>query len=158
MDRNEKLKIFAKCLGDPIYAVETFLKTYDLTQKGFVPFKLFYKQKQIIKSYEENNRNIVTKPRQAGVSTTTAAYIAIKIAFCDPNNPWKILVLANKQTLAQEFLKKIKDFTDQIPEWVWGIGEGESYLDIEAKGHIKTKSTKCEVKALATSKDLRGKK
>ena len=157
MDRNEKLKIFAKCLGDPIYAVETFLKTYDLTQKGFVPFKLFYKQKQIIKSYEENNRNIVTKPRQAGVSTTTAAYIAIKIAFCDPNNPWKILVLANKQTLAQEFLKKIKDFTDQIPEWVWGIGEGESYLDIEAKGHIKTKSTKCEVKALATSKDaLRG--
>ena len=92
MDRNEKLKIFAKCLGDPIYAVETFLKTYDLTQKGFVPFKLFYKQKQIIKSYEENNRNIVTKPRQAGVSTTTAAYIAIKIAFCDPNNPWKVLV------------------------------------------------------------------
>ena len=48
MDRNEKLKIFAKCLGDPIYAVETFLKTYDLTQKGFVPFKLFYKQKQIM--------------------------------------------------------------------------------------------------------------
>ena len=157
MDRNEKLKIFAKCLGDPIYAVETFLKTYDLTQKGFVPFKLFYKQKQIIKSYEENNRNIVTKPSQAGVSTTTAAYIAIKIAFCDPNNPWKVLVLANKQTLAQEFLKKIKDFTDQIPEWVWGISEGDSYLDIEAKGHIKTKTTKCEVKALATSKDaLRG--
>ena len=67
MDRNEKLKIFAKCLSDPIYAIETFLKTYDLTQKGFVPFNLFYKQKQIIKSYEENNRNIVTKPRQAGV-------------------------------------------------------------------------------------------
>ena len=70
----------------------------------------------------------------------------MKIAFCDPNNPWKILVLANKQTLAQEFLKKIKDFTDQIPEWVWGIGEGESYLDIEAKGHIKTKTTKLTIK------------
>jgi hypothetical protein len=157
MDRNEKLKIFAKCLSDPIYAIETFLKTYDLTQEGYVPFKLFHKQRDIIKSYEENNRNIVTKPRQAGVSTTTAAYIAIKIAFCDPNNPWKVLVLANKQTLAQEFLKKIKDFTDQIPSWVWGVEENESYLDIEAKGHIKTKSTKCEVKALATSKDaLRG--
>jgi len=157
MDRNEKLKIYARSLEDPIYAIETFLKTYDLTQKGFVPFKLFHKQKEIIKSYEKYDRNIVTKPRQAGVSTTTAAYVAIKIAFGDPNNPWKVLVLANKQTLAQEFLKKIKDFTDQIPPWVWGINEGDSYLDIEAKGHIKTKGSKCEVKALATSKDaLRG--
>ena len=157
MDKSEKLKIYAKCLSDPIYTIENFLKTYDLTQKGFVPFKLFHKQKEIIKSYEEHNRNIVTKPRQAGVSTTTAAYVAAKIAFGDPNNPWKVLVLANKQTLAQEFLKKIKDFLDQIPAWVWGINEGDSYLSIEAKGHIKTKDTKCEVKALATSKDaLRG--
>ena len=157
MDRGEQLKVYAKCLGDPIYAIETFLKTYDLTQKGFVPFKLFHKQKEIIKSYEKHNRNIVTKPRQAGVSTTTAAYIAAKIAFGDPNNPWKVLVLANKQTLAQEFLKKIKDFLDQIPPWVWGIDEEDSYLSIESKGHIKTKDTQCEVKALATSKDaLRG--
>ena len=157
MDRGQQLKVYAKCLGDPIYAIETFLKTYDLTQKGFVPFKLFHKQKEIIKSYEKHNRNIVTKPRQAGVSTTTAAYIAAKIAFGDPNNPWKVLVLANKQTLAQEFLKKIKDFLDQIPSWVWGIDEDESYLSIESKGHIKTKDTQCEVKALATSKDaLRG--
>jgi len=157
MDRTEKIKIYATSLKDPIYAIETFLKTYDLTQKGSVPFKLFHKQKDIIKSYEKYDRNIVTKPRQAGVSTTTAAYVAVKIAFGDPNNPWKVLVLANKQTLAQEFLKKIKDFTDQIPPWVWGVEEGESYLDIEAKGHIKTKGTQCEVKALATSKDaLRG--
>ena len=41
MDRGQQLKVYAKCLGDPIYAIETFLKTYDLTQKGFVPFKLF---------------------------------------------------------------------------------------------------------------------
>lgn len=157
MDRAEKIKLYATSLKDPIYAIETFLKTYDLTQKGFVPFKLFHKQKDIVKSYEKYDRNIVTKPRQAGVSTTTAAYVAVKIAFGDPNNPWKVLVLANKQTLAQEFLKKIKDFLDQIPNWVWGVDEGESYLDIEAKGHIKTKGTKCEVKALATSKDaLRG--
>ena len=69
----------------------------------------------------------------------------------DPNNPWKVLVLANKQTLAQEFLKKIKDFLDQIP-WVWGVNEDESYLSIESKGHIKTKDTQCEVKD-STSKD-----
>jgi len=158
MNKNEQLQVFAKCLGDPIFSIESFFKTFDLTQKGMVPFKLFYKQKQIIKSYEKFNRNIITKPRQAGVSTTTAAYIAAKCAFGDPENPHKVLILANKQTLAQEFLKKVKDFLDQIPYWVWGIDDlEESYLDTDSKGHLKLKSTKCEIRALATSKDaLRG--
>ena len=157
MDRAEQLKIFARCLGDPIYSIETFLKTFDLTQEGMVPFKLFYKQKEIIKSYEEHNRNLVTKPRQAGVSTTTAAYIAVKSAFGDPDNPTKVLILANKQTLAQEFLKKVKDFLDQIPYWVWGLDESSDYLEINSKGHLKLKSNGCEIRALATSKDaLRG--
>ena len=151
MNKNEQLHVFAKCLGDPIFAIETFFKTFDLTQKGMVPFKLFYKQKQIIKSYEKHNRNIITKPRQAGVSTTTAAYIAAKCAFGDPENPHKVLILANKQTFAQEFLKKVKDFLDQIPYWVWGIDDlEESYLETDSKGHLKLKSTKCEIRALAT--------
>ena len=157
MDRAEQLKIFARSLGDPIYAIETFLKTFDLTQKGNVPFKLYYKQKEIINSYEKHNRNIVTKPRQAGVSTTTAAYIAVKCAFGDPDNPHKVLILANKQTLAQEFLKKVKDFLDQIPYWVWGLDESSDYLEVNSKGHLKLKNNGCEIRALATSKDaLRG--
>lgn len=157
MERAEQLKVYARSLGDPIYAIETFLKTFDLTQSGNVPFKLFYKQKEIIRSYEKYNRNLVTKPRQAGVSTTTAAYIAVKSAFGDPDNPHKVLILANKQALAQEFLKKIKEFLDQIPYWVWGLEEGQDYLEINSKGHLKLKSNGCEIRAVATSKDaLRG--
>jgi intein/homing endonuclease len=157
MTRSEQIEIYGKCLYDPIYTIEKFFMTFDLTQKGNVPFRLFHKQKEIIHTYENNNRIIVTKPRQAGVSTTTAAYIASKIAFGDPKNPWKVLILANKQTLAQEFLQKIRDFLDQVPNWVWGIDDGSTYLTTDSKGHIKIKSTKCEVKALATSKDaLRG--
>ena len=59
MNKNEQLQVFAKCLGDPIFSIESFFKTFDLTQKGMVPFKLFYKQKQIIKSYEKFNRKIL---------------------------------------------------------------------------------------------------
>ena len=157
MERAEQLIVYARSLGDPIYAIETFLKTFDLTQSGNVPFKLFHKQKEIIKSYEKYNRNLVTKPRQAGVSTTTAAYIAVKTAFGDPDNPHKVLILANKQALAQEFLKKVKDFLDQIPYWVWGLDEDTDYLEINSKGHLKLKANGCEIRALATSKDaLRG--
>lgn len=111
---------YANCLLDPKYAISTYLRTFDKTQEGFVPFKLFEKQKEIIGCYEKHRFNLITKPRQAGISTTTQAYAAIKCAFADPENPETIVVIANKLTLAKKFTKGIKDFVVQLPRWVWG--------------------------------------
>jgi len=160
LSRAEQLKIYAKCLQDPTYAIESFLETFDMTQKGYVPFKLFPKQKEIVWAYEKHRFNIVTKPRQAGVSTTTAAYQAVKLTFADENNPEKVLIIANKRDMAMEFLAKIKDFLDQIPRWVWG----QEYVDDPEKSIYATESKQhlvlvngSQVKAVATSKDaLRG--
>ena len=154
---------YAKCLDNPIYAIETYLQTFDKTQEGFVPFKLFVRQKEIVRAYEKHRFNLVTKPRQAGISTTTQAYCAIKIGFADPNNPETIIVIANKLTLAKKFLKGIKDYVNQLPRWVWG---GEYYGDKEKeKKSIFVKDSQIEVElpngskiiAVATSEDaLRG--
>lgn len=154
---------YAKCLDNPIYAIETYLQTFDKTQEGFVPFKLFVRQKEIVRAYEKHRFNLVTKPRQAGISTTTQAYCAIKIGFADPNNPETIIVIANKLTLAKKFLKGIKDYVNQLPRWVWG---GEYYGDKEKeKKSIFIKDSQIEVElpngskiiAVATSEDaLRG--
>lgn len=117
---SEILKEYAKCLMDPKYAIETYLQTFDKTQEGFVPFKLFQRQKYIVDSYEQHRWNIVTKPRQAGISTTTQAYASIKCAFADSSNPETVIVIANKLNLAKKFLKGIKDYASQLPRWVWG--------------------------------------
>ncbi len=159
----EIFKEYSKCLMNPIYAIETYLETFDKTQEGFVPFKLFPRQKQIINAYEANRFNLVTKPRQAGVSTTTAAYMAIKVGWADEDNPEAILIIANKQELAFEFLAKIKDFLSQLPRWVWGHeyygnpkNEGKSIFLTDSKKEIKLPNGS-RVKAVATSKDaLRG--
>lgn len=160
LSRKQQILTYAKCLADPTYAIETFLQTFDKTQNGYVPFKLFPKQKEIVSAYEAHRFNIITKPRQAGVSTTTAAYLAIKLAFGDPNNPDKVLVLANKQDMAQEFLSKVKEFLSQIPRWVWGQefaqNPAKTIYSTESKKHLILYN-KCQIKALATSKDaLRG--
>lgn len=161
MNRSEQLQEYAKCLADPVYAVETYLETFDQTQSGYVPFQLFPKQKELVHSIFDNRFTIVTKPRQAGITTTTAACMAVKVSFYgDASIPDKILILANRQEIAQEFLKKIKEFLEQIPRWVWGIEYVEdpkkSIFLTDSKKHIIL-PTKCEVKALATSKDaLRG--
>lgn len=163
LTKQEIFDEYGKCLMDYGYAIETYLKTFDKTQEGFVPFKLFPKQKEIIQGYRENRFNMVTKPRQAGVSTTTAAYAAIKVCFADPNNPEAVLVLANKQDMAFEFLAKIKDFILQVPRWVWGSEyygtpkkEEKSIFLTESKKEIKLPNGS-RIKAVATSKDaLRG--
>jgi len=160
---HEIFKEYARCLTNPVYAIETYLETFDKTQEGFVPFKLFPRQKEIISAYEKHRFNIVTKPRQAGVSTTTAAYMSIKVGFADKDNPEAILIIANKQELAFEFLAKIKDFLAQLPRWVWGHeyygnpkNEGKSIFLTDSKKEIKLPNGS-RVKAVATSKDaLRG--
>ncbi|CAM6000063.1 unnamed protein product, partial [Sphagnum balticum] len=154
---------YAKCLASPVYAIETYLETFDKTQEGFVPFKLFPRQKEIIYAYESHKHNLVTKPRQAGVSTTTAAYMAIKLALADKDNPENVLIIANKQALAFEFLAKIKDFLGQLPRWLWGPdyygnpkNDKKSIFTIDSKQEIKLPNGG-RVKAVATSKDaLRG--
>ena len=159
----EIFKEYSKCLMTPIYAIETYLETFDKTQEGFVPFKLFPRQKEIISAYEKNRFNLVTKPRQAGVSTTTAAYMAIKVGWADEDNPEAVLIIANKQELAFEFLAKIKDFLSQLPRWVWGHeyygnpkNEGKTIFLTDSKKEIKLPNGS-RVKAVATSKDaLRG--
>ena len=160
---HEILKEYTKGLVNPMYVIETYLETFDKTQEGFVPFQLFPRQKEIIRAYEAHRFNLVTKPRQAGVSTTTAAYMAVKVGWADSENPENILIIANKQELAFEFLAKIKDFLSQLPRWVWGDEyygndkkDSKSIFLTDSKKEIKLPNGS-RVKAVATSKDaLRG--
>ena len=163
LTRAEIFDEYANCLLSPIYVIESYFETFDKTQEGFVPFQLFERQKEIIYAYEKHRYNIVTKPRQAGVSTTTAAYLAAKIGFAEETNPESVLIVANKQDLAFEFLNKIKDFLNQIPRWAWGPeyygnpkNDKKSIFIKDSQKEIKLPNG-CRVKAVATSKDaLRG--
>jgi len=159
----EILKEYLKCIQNPSYAIETYLETKDLTQGGFVPFKLFPRQKEIVEAYDKYPYNLVTKPRQAGISTTTQAYMAIKAGFCHPDNPETILIIANKLKLAQKFVRGIKDYLIQLPRWIWG----PDYYGSEEneKRDIFVTDSKIEIElpngtqiiAVATSEDaLRG--
>tara|TARA_R110000796_G_scaffold58413_5_gene134901 strand:- start:8972 stop:10834 length:1863 start_codon:yes stop_codon:yes gene_type:complete len=160
---SEILEEYGKCLMDPCYAITEYLKTFDKTQEGFVPFKLFPKQIDIVNAYRNHRFTMVTKPRQAGVSTTTAAYAAVIASFAADTNPEQILIVANKQDMAFEFLDKIKDFVNQFPRWVWGSDyygtpekEAKTIYSTESKKELKLPNGS-RIKAVATSKNaLRG--
>jgi len=148
----EQLKEYARIIKDTPYALRTYLQTYDNTQKKFVPLDLFPDQIQLISDYEEFNENITKKYRQAGVSTVTAAWISKLLQIAKPDNPHKILIIANKRDTAIELSNKIKDFLRQWPDWM-NVG-----FDPDKNSESRYRlNNGCEVKAVATSKDaLRG--
>lgn len=150
--RIEQLKEYVRIQKDVGYSLKTYLTTYDNTQKKFVPLELFPDQLQLIKDYEDYNENITRKYRQAGVSTVTAAWISRRLQLASPDNPDRVLVIANKRDTAIEMANKIRHFLDQWPEWI-NVG---FHPDKNSESRFRLNNG-CEVKAVATSADaLRG--
>jgi len=152
LTKEKVLLEYAKCVKDTDYALSTYLQTYDNTQKGYVPLKLFPDQKHLIDDFENYEENIALKYRQAGVSTVTSAWVSKRLVFAKKSKPEKILIIANKLDTAVEMANKIRGFVDQWPDWLGVTFSNEK----NSQRHFKL-SNGCEVKAVATSKDaLRG--
>lgn len=113
---------FIKCMTDKsrIYMIENFLTTYDLQKRQFVQFKLFPRQKDFLQALCKHRNNITTKPRQAGITTTTAAFITCELVLADAKSPETVLIVGNKLDLSQQMLQKIKQFLLQVPRFFWG--------------------------------------
>jgi hypothetical protein len=150
--RAEQLLEYAKIIKDTPYALRTYLQTYDNTQKKYVPMDLFPDQIQLIQDYEDYNENITKKYRQAGVTTVTAAWLSKKLQLAKPENPERILIIANKRDTAIEMANKVRHFIEQWPEWI-NVGFSPD-KNSESRFRLNNGS---EVKAVATSADaLRG--
>lgn len=122
---------YIKCVSDKsrIYMIENFLKTFDMRKNREVPFKLFPRQKDLIQAFRDYTRNITLKPRQAGITTTAAAFIACEIALADKESPETVLIVGRDLKLSQNLLEKIEHFLLQLPRWFWG----EEFFSIDPK-------------------------
>lgn len=154
MDFKQKAQEILLSSKDPVYFIENFLQTFDQTQNGMVPFKLFRRQQDIVRAFQKERFHLVLKYRQAGISTISTAFAVWLLLFSSKESPERVLIVANKLDTAKMMLKKIKDFYAQVPEWMLDILEHQQVKNSET--HIGF-SNACEAKALATSADaLRG--
>ena len=113
---------YINCFNDKtrIYFIENYLSTFNAMERKEVPFKLFPRQKEYLKSCAKNSNTIAIKHRQSGVSTISAAFIAGQCVFAKKNSPETALCIANKLDQAIELSNKIIGFLDQVPRWMWG--------------------------------------
>ena len=113
---------YVKCFSDKsrTYMIENYLKTFDMRENREVPFKLFPRQKDLIRDISEHIRTVFCKPRQAGATTCVAAFIACQIALANPESPETVLIVGRDEALSINMLEKIEAFLQQFPRWFWG--------------------------------------
>ncbi len=114
-----------RCASDPIYFIETYLTIFDQTQGDIVngkavgkivPFKLFFFQKDLINDFLKNEYVITNKYRQAGVTTTTCAYVSWYIMF---NENRAVALVADKlDTARDEVMHDVVTFIESCPVWL----------------------------------------
>ena len=129
LDYQHLMSEYMKCYADKsrVYMIQNYLKTYDATQRREVPFKLFPRQQDLCQALGNASNVVTTKPRQAGITTTSAAFIACEMVLAEKDTPQTVLAIGNTLDLAQQMLFKIRDFLLQFPLWMWG----NEYLDTD---------------------------
>ena len=105
---------YIRCAKDPVY----FMKKYCLIQhptKGKIPFKLFPYQEELTNDIQENDRVIILKSRQLGISTLSAGYSLWTMLFHSDKN---ILVVAIDQNTSKNLVTKVSVMFENLPSWL----------------------------------------
>ncbi len=72
-DYNYQCKEYQQMANDPVAFIEKYGICH-IPSKGYVPFKLHDHQKELLRAYHANDRNIVHHARQTGITLINALY------------------------------------------------------------------------------------
>ena len=142
----ELLQIYKKCMDDPIYFAEEYVKVISLDQ-GLVPFKLYPYQKEMFGHFNDNRFSIILACRQSGKSISACAYLLWYALF----HPEKtIAILANKGATAREMLSRITLMLENIPFF---LQPGSKALN---KGSLEFSNNSRVIAAATSGSSIRG--
>jgi len=103
-----------KCARDPIYFVNEYGFIMHPTI-GLSPFVAYPHQEKLIKSYHENQLNIVVGARQVGITISTVMYILWYAMF---HSDKRILICSDKVSNTQEILDKLRVAYEKLPAFL----------------------------------------
>jgi hypothetical protein len=142
----ELLKEYKKCMNNPIYFAENYVKVISL-DKGLIPFKLYTYQKEMFGHFNDNRFSIILACRQSGKSISACAYLLWYALF----NPEKtVAVLANKGATSREMLSRITLMLENIPFF---LQPGSKALN---KGSLEFSNNSRIIAAATSGSSIRG--
>ena len=127
---------YVRCKMSPIY----FMKKYCMIQhpvKGRIPFKLYPYQEQMLQNFVDNDRNIILKSRQLGISTLIAGYALWLILFHEDKN---VLVVAIDQSTSKNLVTKIRVMIEFLPSWLKPKTQEDNKLSVRLSNGSQVKA------------------
>lgn len=115
MSTQRQVQEIIQCGKDPAYFFNKYAKIQHPI-KGLVPFNTFPFQDDCVQDFIDNKFNVVLKSRQLGLSTLCAAYAVWLALFYKDQN---ILIIATKQAVAQNIIRKVKTVINNLPPWMF---------------------------------------
>lgn len=110
----ENVAELKKCMHDPIYFMQNFIKVQHPT-KGAVPFNLYDYQVDMVHSIHDHREVIILASRQLGKTTVVAMYTLWFALFNDD----KLCIIASKvMAHAVEIMARIKYAYEELPNWL----------------------------------------
>lgn len=119
MSKNDNLRQavieeMKRCAVDPIHFFRKYVKVQH-PMKGKVNFNLYPFQEDALRQIKDNRFSIILKSRQMGISTLMAGMSLHNMMF---TGDFKILVIATKQDVAKEIVKKVQLAWDLLPAFL----------------------------------------
>ena len=114
MDVQKIKQEFLKCKNDPVYFTSNYIKVTHPV-RGLVKFDLYPFQRRLISEFKSNRFNILRKFRQAGCTTTVAAYALHSCIF---NPHFTTVILSKGDAESTEVLERIRVMYEELPEWL----------------------------------------
>jgi len=111
----EQIVEYKKCMEDPVYFCETYVKIVNV-DKGLINFDLYDYQKKIIKTVFDNRFSIFKLPRQCGKTTSIGSGCVLHFVLFNLDK--KVAILANKGDMAKKILGDIKKSFEYLPKWL----------------------------------------
>ena len=142
----ELVQEYARCMKDPIYFCEKYVKVIAL-DSGLVNFKLYPYQEKMFDHFNNHRFNIVLACRQSGKSISACAYLLWFALF---NSEKTIAVMANKGATAREMLGRITLMLENLPFF---LQPGCKALN---KGSIEFSNNSRIVAAATSGSSIRG--
>ncbi len=136
-----------KCSEDPVYFIDNYCYIVTLDH-GIQQFKLYDCQKEKINVIHDNRRIIIMESRQAGKTTTSAAYILWYTLF-QPDK--QVAILANKDKTAREILSRYQLMYEYLPIWM------QQGIKTWNKGDVELENGSKVFTAATTAAGIRGK-
>ena len=107
----EEVKEYAKCMADPSYFIENYMKVTH-PDRGVVPFKPYPYQRKMFQHFNDNRFSVVLACRQSGKSISSVGYILWYALF---HSDKTIAILANKGSTAREMLSRVTLALENLP-------------------------------------------